>query len=296
MLKPVLAIFLISTCLFSSGLKNDLHKCSIINNTIERIDCFDAIVSKHNISAKTKTKPATGVNNWSVSETHDPMTDALKVTFVNISKNAKGKYGEKVALIVRCVSEEDPEMYINWNSYLGRNVYVTSRFDNEKPMKLKWGMSTNSQSSFYPYPYYGSSEQVLEKFVQANKLVASTIPYNENPVVAIFDLGGFTKASNPYKDICKLPSQKEMKQRMVAANLLKEREIKEAELEKKKKLNQEKIKREQEHLCINDGLLFLQMDNLYGCMEEDQKGLTFSYKCENILTGRYVNSRCLEKR
>jgi len=62
----------------------------------------------------------------------------------------------------------------------------------------KWTSSTDKTASFY----FGSGYGIAKKLMVTDKFVARTTPYNENPVTAIFDTRGLSKAIEPLRDAC----------------------------------------------------------------------------------------------
>lgn len=250
MKKILLSLFLISQIGFADKLKNELSKCSKVKNSVERITCYDKVVSRYNISTQYKIKKATAKNMWNVHETIDPISDAKVIIFSNVATIGTSRYGKKVSLLLRCSSDAEPEFIINWGSYLGSSAKVTSRFDKEKAVTQEWNMSTDSQASFYnSYPSYQylegkkyhrrNIEEIISGFIVYNQFVARVVPFGANPIVATFDLSGFTTSINPHRKLCRIKSNKEIKQleqeRLQEINIIKSRELTESE-----KWNQER--------------------------------------------------------
>ena len=99
-------------------------------------------------------------------------------------------------MVARCKSNKT-ELYINWDSYLGRDAYVLTRVGSEKASKQEWGISTDSKATFRNKPI-----AFIKKMMTSNKLVAQVTPYNENPITAIFDTSGLENAVKPLRETC----------------------------------------------------------------------------------------------
>ncbi|MDO8454386.1 MAG: type VI secretion system-associated protein TagO [Sulfurimonas sp.] len=316
MFKLIL-LFTFSIFLLASDLKIDMSECNKIENSVKRIECYDNATIKHNVAVENKTIQSSGENRWNVSENRDPITDATVVTFINYATSGKGRLGDSIPLIVKCSSNSKPELYINWSSYLGNEVYVTSRFGKEKSKHVEWAMSTNNQASFYPNIEYDGMP-ILNKLIENNEFVARVIPYNESQITAIFDLSGFMNASNPYRSICKITSLKEQEKVKKEKELKKTTALKEQEkvemkeklkkttaLEEQKKIEMErkKVKLEREESgtaslkteeaqmkilamqerCKVKNLYYVQVNSAYGCAHYFDNTSSNANKCISLM-------------
>jgi len=138
---------------------------------------------------------AAATPRMSASETSDPFDDKRTVTFVVDSDTGKGALGGTVYLIIRAREDQPPELFINWNSYLGDSASVTTRIDSDPAESSQWTLSTDSKASFYP----GDTSSLLTRLATAKKLVARTVPYNESPITVEFDVTGFGPLAKPYE-------------------------------------------------------------------------------------------------
>ncbi len=183
-------------------------------------------------------------NNWEkINLEKDSFTGKETIGFVNTS-DARGKYGENIKLIIRCGAKENPEIMVDWNTFLhtqkvqmlermiGYNQTREdriSRINSEAQTKLQdigsdlletgnyYRVSKDFTAMFYPEfkDYYDSEDNELNlkgklyDLTTHKVLVLKIAPYKDNPITAKFNLEGLNELILPYKDLCKLPDAKE---------------------------------------------------------------------------------------
>jgi len=142
---------------------------------------------------------------WFTDTKTNPVDDTTTVTAILDAKEGRSRFDGPVSLFIRCQSNTT-EMYANWRSYLGNDsnsVYedwkrVTVRVGSEQAKEERWDVSTDSQATFAP----GSPIALLKRMVEADQLVLQTVPYNESPITAVFDLTGIREAVSPVAKEC----------------------------------------------------------------------------------------------
>lgn len=166
--------------------KDDLAKCAATANSVERLACFDDLAKQAGVVASTTDTSSPGGGKWNTATNTDPMTDKSVYTAILLSDNGKGRFGDPVALLLRC-KDKKTEMFIAWSSYLGSDeARVTFRLDKEPAKTTAWSISTNGKATFYP----SSPVSYLKKLVDGKSFVASVTPYHENSITAVFDITG----------------------------------------------------------------------------------------------------------
>ena len=149
------------------------------------------------ISKKQESKNiSSDKGKWRVSKETNPLNGSITLIFQLISDEGESVYGNPIILVIRHKSKKD-EFFIGWGDYLGSEAYVTYRIGEEDAIRTSWGLSTDKKSTFF----HGDVIKVIRKLFEVNRLVAQVIPYNENPITAIFDVRGLKKAIEPYNDI-----------------------------------------------------------------------------------------------
>lgn len=199
-MKNIFIILLISTLLSGDDMLKGMKVCSKETDTIKRIECYDKLAKKDDVSANSEVK--SDVGNWSVKE-EQVKRNHIIVTFTNITKNIEGSDLEEIPLIIECNSKVRPYIYVNWFSKLGIRALVTSHFDDEESKELSWTLSTNGEASFYPKRSFNGMP-IVEKYTKHDKFFASTIPYGNDRVSAVFDLSGLEELVKPYAEVCRI--------------------------------------------------------------------------------------------
>jgi type VI secretion system protein VasI len=106
--------------------------------------------------------------------------------------------GESPTLILRC-SRKKTDAYISWNDFLGGDeASVTTRVGKAQADKRSWQLSTDKTATFYP----SGAVSFIKSLMRVDTLVASTTPYNESPVTAIFVVTGLTENIGPLQRAC----------------------------------------------------------------------------------------------
>ena len=140
-----------------------------------------------------------GDGKWRLLEGDpDPIDDSRIVTvFLLADSGRSGLRDQKIILTLRCASNKT-SLVINWHDYVTDSTSVTYRFDKKRPITSTWPSSTDNSASFYD----GGGVEIAKKLMITDSFVARTIPYNENPVTAIFDTRGLSKAIEPLREAC----------------------------------------------------------------------------------------------
>ena len=192
----------------------EFNKCSKIEDELERLECYAKLVdinnpdsteilllknfdriTKENYFDESEYKI---VENWIITESIDPLDDSKTITMRLESVSGKNNYGDKIDLIIRCKSFEI-DLFIDWGVYLGSDVLITSRIGKDKAKTGEWSISTDKKASFSYNPV-----SLARSLAIAERYVAKVTPYNESPIVAVFDLKGLSNAIKTFDGHCNL--------------------------------------------------------------------------------------------
>jgi len=191
-------IFLISN-LVHAGTKEDIAKCAAMESDASRVICFDNLSKSLGVD-KPKITVSTGKGKWVVRKEQSLIDDSINVTVAVTAEDIVQSGYNKVLpiLIVRC-AENKTEVFINWDLYLGMDkTKMLTRFDQEKANTKTWNLSTDNNAVFVK----GSYIEFAKKIMKHDKLLLQITPFNQNPVMATFDIRGLSEAIKPLKKAC----------------------------------------------------------------------------------------------
>lgn len=190
----VVLTYALSAGLAHADVETDLLSCSIEQDGESRLRCFDDVARR--IGGPDRNVPTVTAGNWTISETLNPLDDTQTVVLSVRSSSGNSTYGQPVALILRCAANQT-EVYISWNDYLGSDAEVTWRVGDGSAQTAEWSLSTDSTATFYPRPDMA--------FIKELMLVERVIPYNSDPVTAVFDVSGLVEVVEPLARACEWP-------------------------------------------------------------------------------------------
>ncbi|HHU93732.1 MAG TPA: DNA primase [Alcaligenaceae bacterium] len=171
--------------------KDKVAACAAIDNTVNRLECYDNLAKTEGLVTTSSTQKSTN-SKWITNTQTDPLTDKSIYTSLLIADQGKGKYGDTIALLVRCQNNKT-EMYIDWESFLGSDDIRTTYRVGKNPAKTSnWHLSTDKKAAFFP----DTPIPTLKEFISVEdpSFVANVTPYNESPVTAVFDITGAEEA------------------------------------------------------------------------------------------------------
>ena len=177
---------------------SEIATCAANTNTVERLACFDDLARRHNLAPSSVTRPSAGAGKWWTRTNTDPLNDKA-VHIAGLSADSgRGRFGDTIDMVIRC-KDNKTEMYINWQSFLGRDsARITHRVGKEQAITSSWSVSTDHKASFFP----GSPVPTLKRMLAETSFVANVTPYSESPVTATFDLTGIEGALADIRNGC----------------------------------------------------------------------------------------------
>lgn len=179
----------------------DSERCALIGDDEKRLACYDTQADR--MSAATSIPSA-----WQVSRDVDPLSDQVTVFFSTESSSGVNAVGWPVILALRCNGIERSgtgqfEAYILWDDYLGSEdqISATVRFGQEPPVDMRMNTSTSDTASFFNL--LSARNQLIWQLYQPDgRLVVRTTPYRENPITAVFDIGGSATVADELLETC----------------------------------------------------------------------------------------------
>lgn len=139
------------------------------------------------------------LTGWRVTESRDPLTDQPTVMLSIDARRGTNTYGSAPTLVLRC-QRNTTEAYIAWREYLGSDgsKAVVERIGDAAARRQYWGMSTSNTATFYS----GGDISFIKSLLEADRFVAQTTPYGDDPLTAVFELEGLSEKIGPLRRAC----------------------------------------------------------------------------------------------
>lgn len=198
-------LFFIVSCSFviatyaeetTEDLIDALKEASTIEESLLRLEAYDSILEKYGIrTAAASDNSSEPENKWYVTVDEDPMDDSKRIIFMLTADEGVNAFGESIVLVLR-YNAGKTEIFINWDTYLGSEAFVTIRVGKKDPETYKWPISTSSEATFYPR----DGLLLVRELLEADQFVARVTPYGDNPITAVFDVSGLKDAAKPYRE------------------------------------------------------------------------------------------------
>lgn len=155
------------------------------------------------VPTPTAVQAGIGFGNWNVSDDLNPLNDTVTSIAAVDAFEGVGTFGDSVSAVVRC-QNGTVEFWIDWYSYFGLEgpIDVTYRFDGDSSVNSKWNLSADLEGTFFKSSSRSSKLQFLSRMALANDFVAKAQPYNDNPIVAQFDVTGAASAVKHVTEHC----------------------------------------------------------------------------------------------
>ena len=175
----------------------EIASCAAKKGALEKLECYESIARKYELDkprGQQVDQPTKG--KWRTSLEINPIDDSRTATATLRASTGGGALRNAPSLVVRCKSGQ-LDIYVNWDNYLGSEAYVTFRMGKAPAQRSFWSLSTDSKATFARKPL-----DYLRKMNGVNQVVAQVTPYNESPVTAIFDMEGYSEASETIRNTC----------------------------------------------------------------------------------------------
>ncbi len=190
----------------------------LFNKPINPIEANTMQTSKNTISAsiaptetqirnRVQTSTSTQIANngkWQITTGKSDFDDSTTVVLSLVAENSIQAWLSTPTpnLIVRCQEKKlaiyvDVRTQINVEYGLNDAATVRVRFDNSPSTDLIADESTDGEGLFFRSPY-----DILWLIGNSSRMVFGFTPFNASPVVATFDLRGFTNIMKPLNQSC----------------------------------------------------------------------------------------------
>ncbi|MGB2832322.1 MAG: type VI secretion system-associated protein TagO [Methylotenera sp.] len=184
--------------------KVEIAKCSIIKDSIRRLECFDSLSKKSGLD-----KPAIKISSkgkWNTRTEQSKVDDSLSV-FVSLDADSDiSGWPEKSyrpSIILRCLEGKTEAMIVTgmppqveYGAYDSATVRL--RIDKDKAFNEKMTESTDKEALFFR-----DSVKLIKKLMGNQTLLFQFTPFNSSSAITTFNITGIEEAIKPIRETCK---------------------------------------------------------------------------------------------
>lgn len=185
-----------------------LGECSMVVKSMDRLECFDDIIERFNITEPTDLsdiKTPLDIGKWTIKEDVSDI-DGNHVIFMTLEPENSimlSLVKSRPELVIRCIAnspEYTGSVYIVWDRVMGRagKLYVKMRMDREMPVGSYWSLSSDNKGSFHPEPFELIKEMIHHSVIRIDAQDRG----NKMLQTIIYDIRGFDNVIRTVRDKC----------------------------------------------------------------------------------------------
>jgi type VI secretion system protein VasI len=178
----------------------DLAACTEIENSIERLACFDTAAKARGVVSPEVASPVIDSGVWSVRTETSKVDDSSNV-FVMVESNepiaGRLDQPELARLIVRCMENQTDVLVWMAGLWYTDSRNATTRIDKQKARTQRWIEGHSKEWMFHPDPI-----SFVRAMMDGQELYFVTEPINEGPREMTFPIAGLTSAIKPLQEAC----------------------------------------------------------------------------------------------
>ena len=183
-------------------MERSFAKCVEIDNSVERLVCFDRTAAELGL-VKT-VEPVTGVGKWRVSTETSKVDDSTNV-FMRVKADAEVQksrlWSGYPELWIMC-RENTTSFFVSYPFFITTDkAYVTYRYDKDRAASRNMNMSTDYKA--FGLWSGGSSIPFVKRMFAKRRLLIRVTPHGESAVTSEFDISGLSEAIKPLRKACK---------------------------------------------------------------------------------------------
>ena len=150
--------------------------------------------------------PRPVVGKWRYDWWSDSLT-GKKFEHARLVATSRTGYGDELpTLYLRCiVGNPQWDVYIAWREFIGGDTAAVSyRFADDPVVALRWGGSTNNESTFLPNRHMGGFHQALRRLGVSSpaRLVVRVWRYDDQTITASWNVAGAPLAIQRLTERC----------------------------------------------------------------------------------------------
>lgn len=195
----ILALVSLGSPHASAGQLEDGQACSIIQDSLQRLTCFDKAFPKSAAPPIKEPEASLASSTWEISEEKSLIDDSPKVGAVLRPKSySSSGYGQEPLLVMRCAENVTAIVLSHGATMIDDSAQVTFRFGAAPAERGTWQSSSNYQSVGL---WTGTTAiPFIRRMVDEKRLVFRV--EGRARVDAEFDLGNVLDAARKVADAC----------------------------------------------------------------------------------------------
>jgi type VI secretion system protein VasI len=180
-----------------------LAGCAIIENSVNRLACFDELAKKRDVASPAIVSEKKG--DWNV-ETETSKIDDTKNVFLSLTSENEfeGKYRDmkRATLYIACRERSTNVFFLFGDHFMadsGGFDEVTVRIGKQKARSIRMTASTDHGALGV---WSGSGVTLVKSMFGNERLLVRATPLSERAITAEFNIGGLESAIKPLRSAC----------------------------------------------------------------------------------------------
>lgn len=197
----MLLVLTAAAALAGDDLRAKMVKCGNINDATERLSCYDKLIVA---TAPPAAAAPSNVGGWWLETDVSKIDDSASVYLIAHSKQkVVGRYKEPVhvSLTLRCHENKTSAIFHFGGHFMSDTAgagRVTYRLDKNPAKTASFSESTNHEALFAP-----NAIEFIKGLFGGETLTIRAAPYNENAIIAEFNVTGTEEAVKPLRQAYK---------------------------------------------------------------------------------------------
>lgn len=213
LLMVLLMMFAAKVAVGQNESLSNLMQCTAIKQDLDRLACFDSLLSTDpalakgslladdSLLTKSSAKPQVETSirqqgRWEIREKTNPADGVKQISILLDADFGQSSEGENISMVLRCRANLT-DMYIIWGDPLSsERVPVVVKLGNANIETELWERSKSLKTSFREKPTH------LLRAMMLYEKVVFQVKIDQDPITAVFDISGLSEAIRPIRELC----------------------------------------------------------------------------------------------
>ena len=196
-ITTIIALTILLPATTNAEIEKEIATAAGIENSIQRLEAYDAIAKKFELVPHSKVKKEKE-GNWRITTDVSPIDDSKSVfCFLDADASVRVGYDTITPTLIIRYKEGELDGYINYDTFLGSDtISATLRFGTESAEQATWGISTDHKAVFIR----GDIGHFVNRLGRVDSLIVRITPYSESPVTISFSPQGIHKIKEAIRE------------------------------------------------------------------------------------------------